>query len=304
MKERFRLAKARIADNMLLKLIVRARFAFAIILLAMLCVSATAQENSENWMMKGQEQFIAQYQQAVQAYDNELQKDPGNTSAWIGKGDALKFLNRSKESLEAYQKALDAANETLKNDPQDIRAWQNRGIAMVNLGREDEAIESYEKAIEILNESIEKNPKDAEAWWLKAESLDILGKQEAAIQAYNKVIELNSTKNVGAWIRKAEIFFTQPRKYNESLQAFDKAVELMPNGARYMDSVWKENDSSIFITVWGDKDQIIRVSLGRHNKSTGDYDHVLEILSKSVSGWLIDKDIAYKLTKSNESIDL
>jgi len=285
-------------------MVVAAKFSLAMIALVALCASTMAQENPENWMKKSHEQFIAQYQQAIQAYDNELQKDPGNTSAWIGKGDVLKFLNKSNESLEAYQKALDVTNETLKKDPQDIRAWQNRGIAMVNLGREDEAIESYEKAIEILNGSIEKNPKDAEAWWLKAESLDILGKQEAAIQAYNKVIELNSTKNVGAWIRKAEILFTQPRKYNESLQAFDKAVELMPNGARQMDSVWKESDSTIFITVWGDKDQIIRVSLGRYNESAGDYDRFLEILSKPISSWFIDKDIEYKLTKSSEFTDL
>jgi len=284
LKERFRLAKARIADNMLLKLIVRARFAFAIILLAMLCVSATAQENSENWMKKGQEQFIAQYQQAVQAYDNELQKDPGNTSAWIGKGDALKFLNRSKESLEAYQKALDAANETLKNDPQDIRAWQNRGIAMVNLGMEEEAIESYERAIEILNGSIEKNPNDTDSWWLKAETLDMLGKKEAAIQTYDKVIELNSTKAVSAWVRKSDLLM-QLGKYNESVEAFDRAVEMMPNDpGRIMRSVSDVDIGFLnIIDVWADKDKILSVSLGRYNESSKAYDHTERIYSNFVA---------------------
>jgi len=277
--------------------------------LAFLCGSVMAQENpAGDWIKKGDDlinetkKFETSWQNALQDYDRQLKVDPNNTSAWIGKGYVLKLCNRSKESMEAYQKALDVVDELLKNDPRDIKSWQNRGIVMVNLGRDMEAVESYEKAIEILNGSIEKNPGDAEAWWLKGESLEILGRHEAAIQAYDKVIELNSTKGVGAWIRKAEILFTQPRDYNQSLQAFDKAVELMPNGSRNMNSVWNVNESSIFVNVWRDADQIIRVSIGKQNKSTGDYDQVLEILSEPVSKWLIDKELEYKLAKSNEVI--
>ncbi len=292
MKEMFRLAKARKADNRLSKILGAGIF-IAMIALVALCASALAQENTaEDWMnisheqfiAKSQEQFIAQYQQAIQDYDKELQIDSGNTSALVGKGDALRFLNRSNESLEAYQKALDAANETLKKDPQDIKAWQNRGIAMVNLGREDEAIESYEKAIEILNGSIEKNLNDTDFWWLKAETLDMLGKKEAAIQTYDKVIELNSTKAVSAWVRKSDLLM-QLGKYNESVEAFDRAVEMMPNDSgRTMRSVSDVDKGFSTITdIWSDKDKILGVSIGRYNKSSKAYDHTERIYSNFVA---------------------
>lgn len=238
---------------------------------------------------------------SIQAYDNALQADPGNYSIWINRAQALTYQGRLNESVEAYQKALDLIDETLEKDPQNAEAWKMRGTALVYLGQQDEAIKSYEMAIEIFDRLIEENSNDSESWWLKAECLDIMGSDTAAIEAYDKVIELNSSKAVGAWIRKTEIFFADPRKYNESLQSFDKAVELMPNdAARIMDSVWKENGSSISITVWGDKDQLIRIALGRHNESTGNYDRTLEIFSKSVSGWLTDKDIEYNLTNPNK----
>jgi len=259
------------------------------------CAGVLAQGNSyETFSIIGSDE-------SIQAYDNALQADPGNYSIWINRAQSLTYQGRLNESVESYQKALDLIDETLEKDPQNAEAWKMRSTALVYLGQQDEAIKSYEMAIEIFDKMIEENPRDAESWWLKAECLDTLGRDMAAIKAYDEVTELNSSKAVGAWIRKTEIFFVDPEKYNESLQSFDKAVELMPNdAARIMDSVWKENGSSIFITVWGDKDQLIRIALGRHNESTGDYDRTLEIFSKSVSGWLTNKNIEYKLTKSNK----
>jgi len=232
--------------------------------LVALCAFATAQEIAEDWVNKGDELYEnGHYEEATQAFDKALQIDPNNAEA-----------------------------------------WEMRGNTLVCLDQQDVAIKSYEMAIKIVDKMIEENSNDAELWWFKADSLDTLGRKEAAIQAYNKVIELNSSKAKGAWIRKSEIFLAQPKKYNESLQSFDKAVELMPNdAARIVESVWEENGSSIFITVWGDEDQLIKITLGRHNESTGDYDRTLEIFSKSISEWLINKEIEYKLSQSSNSIE-
>lgn len=292
MEERVRLAKAKQIDNRTPKTVVVSKLFPAMIALVALCAHVVAQENSEKSMnisheqfiAKSQEQYIAQYQQIIQAYDEDLQMNPGNASAWIGKGDALKFLIRTNKSLEAYQKALDASNEILEKDSQNIKAWQNRGIAMVNLGREDKAIESYEKTIEILNGSIEKNPNDTDAWWLKAEALDMLGRKEAAIQAYDKVIELNYTKAASAWVRKSDILM-QLGKYNESVQALDGAIKIISNGSGITTRSVSDVDkgSSTATDIWSYKDKILCISIGKYNKSSKAYDHTERIYSTFIT---------------------
>ncbi len=88
-------------------------------------------------------------------------------------------------------------------------------------GGDYEATRSFEKSVEILNQSIDENPKDAEAWCSRPITW-ISGQSESALEAYDKVIELNSSKAIGAWIRKSDILLGQMGRYDESIMAFDK----------------------------------------------------------------------------------
>ena len=45
-------------------------------------------------------------EEAVTFYDSALTHDRNCYSAWLGKGTALKFLNRYQEALECYERAL------------------------------------------------------------------------------------------------------------------------------------------------------------------------------------------------------
>ncbi len=275
-----------------------AKSALTMIALVILCTSAMAQENITDFgMMKSDATFNVAFGESFQADDDALQNDPGNYSLWINRALNLTYLGRLNESMESYQKALDLIDEILKKDPKNIDAWKMQGTALAYLGQYDDAIKSYEKAIEISNQTLERNPRDAEAWWHKAESLEILGKSMAAINAYNKVIELNSSKAIGAWIRKADLL-----EYNDSVEAFDRATELMPKGAsRKLESVWTGNNASILVNLWCDKEQILSVSihdlegLGRYNESFKSYDRTLTINSKFVSNWLVDPGLKYAL---------
>jgi tetratricopeptide (TPR) repeat protein len=285
------LAKTRQVGDSLPR-ILENKVSIAILALAIICTSALAQENTAHYgMMKSDETFNVAFEESVQVYDSALQTDPGNYSVWIDRAWNLEYLGRFNESVESYQKALDLIDEILKKDPKNIDAWKMQGTALAYLGQYDDAIKSYEKAIELSDQTLEKNPRDAEAWWHKAESLEILGKSMAAINAYNKVIELNSSKAIGAWIRKADLL-----EYNDSVEAFDRATELMPNGAgRRLESVWIENNTYILINLWGDREQILRVSIGRYNETYNSYDHILKMNSKSISTWLVDPSLKYRL---------
>lgn len=45
-------------------------------------------------------------EEAIRLYDSALNHDSGCFPAWLGKGAALKQLNRYQEALECYEQAL------------------------------------------------------------------------------------------------------------------------------------------------------------------------------------------------------
>ena len=214
-----------VARSRLLKLRARAsRFAVVLMLLAALCVTAAAQEDTADYWIKIGDGLVLNnsFQEALAAYENAIQIDPENEDTWLSKALVHQILSK-----QANKEALNLAEKKLENNSQDARAWQARGAALAGLGREDEAIQSFENATEIFDLEIQKNPENATAWWFKAENLNNLGKEQEALPAYEKVIELNGTRKVDAWFAKAIIFMNLDR-HNESLTAFDEVVELDP----------------------------------------------------------------------------
>jgi tetratricopeptide (TPR) repeat protein len=271
----------------------KARFAIALLAIAMLCASAMAQEKTaDDWLEEGRSLMLSGFKSfdpAANAFNEATKLEPENIDAWLDFAQVLSYLNQKNESLEAFQKALDLTNETLKQNPNDAGAWQSRGIALASLGRDYEATRSFEKSVEILNQSIDENPKDAEAWWLKADNLDILGQSESALEAYDKVIELNSSKAIGAWIRKSDVLLGQMGRYDESVRAFDKATDLMAvnsNTTTLSHAFFsEENGSSTILNTWTSGGRILRVSFGRYNNSAQDYDLFLKVDSDYIKSF-------------------
>jgi len=229
------------------------------------------------------------FKEAISSYDKILQREPGNISAYLGKAQALMIMGKQQnEFTEILQKVLNLTNKSLKEKPQDANVWQSRGVSLAGLGKDEAAVEAFERSIELLNQSIKRDPKDADAWWLNAENYEALGRPEAAIKAYDKVIELNSTKAVGAWIRKADIFSTQANGYNKSVQAFSQAVKLMPDNATWAGgSVFDQGNYTFHVDFWSDDDRILRVSIGHYNKSIKDYDFIEQVLPTPIGNWLV-----------------
>lgn len=76
---------------------------------------------------------------------------------------------------------------------------------------------------QMINES---DPLNANSWNHKGKSLFKLGKYEEAIEAFDKAIEVNPRLAV-AWMNKG-VALNKLRRYNESLQAYNKAIEINP----------------------------------------------------------------------------
>jgi len=222
-------------------------WAISALLLAALAASwatASAEEksvanSSESWRERGDELWAdGSLEEALEAYDKSLLIDPENGDVWLGKALILDILGNTSESQEAYREAVDAFDEDLKVDPEDAQSWWGMGVALDSLGRREEATEAREKAAFIFNQTLEENPDDAETWFDMAEVLVGLLRREEAIEAYGKAIELNSTKADYAAISQG-VLLQELGRYDESLVAFDRAIELIP-----------EYDAQMLATVW------------------------------------------------------
>ena len=166
---------------------------------------------------------------------------------WFKKGQDLDRNGSYNESIQAYYKALNLTNETLKKNLNDSEAWQTKGLVLERLYRIDEAVIAFGKVIEL-------DAKNAEAWLHKGKALYLIANRldgperikvfEDALKAYNKAIEINPNygeawNNKGYSLSALADYNENISEYNESLVAFDKAIELIPlNDTRNLALAW------------------------------------------------------------------
>ncbi len=85
---------------------------------------------------------LGRYDEAIEAYDQVLNASPDvkpsttKTSAWIGKGDALRAQGRNEEAISAYNKAIEVG-------PHYSNAWHGKGEAQKAMGQVGNASLSF-----------------------------------------------------------------------------------------------------------------------------------------------------------------
>lgn len=205
----------------------------------------TSTNTSQYWVKEG-DRTTSEYNSdsdlsiAVKDYDKAIEIDPHNGIAWNNRGNALVILNRTEEAVRSYDMAI-------KINPLDAIALSDKGAALIKLGK-------YEDAENCLNQALALKPNDqfmieklaaVRSLWVKNESdtqewvdkgnylytqtktYTINGKYSDSLDAYNKAIELDP-KFALAWYEKGVTLNTLG-KYNESIKAYDKALESDPN---------------------------------------------------------------------------
>lgn len=305
--------------NRLLKLGAGATFALALIVLAALCSSAVAQEETADyWLNLGHELYEnGSYEEAANAYDKALQIDLENASAWLGKGESLKILYKKGVNLTVLY-------EVLGFDLQYADAWAARGCVVSTTRRVEEAAKAYEMAVQLYDEHLQENPGDVEAWLNKGRALDMLASiayilndtqnstkaSHDAHQAYDKAIGMDPN-NSKAWVAKASGL-----KDNESLGAYNRAIELDPENveawlgrANVLSSLADmTDDKSLYEEAiqaydnalevdpqdprtWSSKGYIL-ISLGDYEEATKAYETVIELTPQDKIRWFA-KEILY-----------
>jgi len=211
----------------------------AFVALALLCVPSMAQEETvDYWMDRAQELVVNEsYEEALRAYDSAMEFYPEDARIWMGKGDTQMRMGDYDESLATYENALDLINESLEANPLDAEGWFVKGELLDRLYRYDEALESY-------NISLKIDPTDKEVWFEKGNALYAAASQmqgperirafEDAIIAYDEAIKIDPDYG-NAWMKKGysldslAVFNENLSMYVESLKAFDRAIELIPD---------------------------------------------------------------------------
>jgi len=203
-------------------------FIIALLAIAMVCISAVAQEmTAEDWSKKGEDELFnnSSFEGALQAFDKAVELDSTNATLWLHKAQVHEFMGDRGMAVEAYNEALKFTEEDLQENPDDADAWWNKGVILDSLDRQTEAKEAREKAVQVYNQTLSNNPEDGETWFKMAEVLISLNRREEAIAAYEKSIEMNSSKAGMAAITISHLL-AEAGRYDEALVASDMALNL------------------------------------------------------------------------------
>lgn len=194
----------------------------------------------------------------------------------------------------------------------------------MSLGRPKECYQARLKALDLFNQTIEKSPLNASAWLSKAEILVYMGQNDEALKAYDKVIELEPGE-YGVMNRKAEFLSAILGRYNESVEAYNRAIERIPaNDTLNLGGMWGGKGSALYmagrseealeafsraadlyptdIYNWRMKGDIAS-ELGRHNESLAAYDQVIKLDPKNVQAWSSKASELAEAKRYNESLE-
>ncbi|HPC90326.1 MAG TPA: tetratricopeptide repeat protein [Methanothrix sp.] len=173
---------------------------------------------------------LMRYNESLEAVDKAVQIAPaGNYDAWAFKGELLASLGRYNDSLQAFEGA--AATEEASIQPE-IRAlpWSKEGYVLMQMGRYEEADRIYQNIIGLNFTSEGADRWLADAWRGRGNALAKLGDYNESIEAFDKAIELSAERAPYAWTEKGDALLASGR-YDEAIKSYDRALELFPENA-------------------------------------------------------------------------
>jgi serine/threonine protein kinase len=175
---------------------------------------ATLRKTKEQWLATGNVYYDQdEFEEALLAYEQALAIDPNYSLAYIGKGIALRNMQRYAEALQAHERAIQLA-------PSDPVAYNNKSLVLNKLGRYRESVIFSQRALEL-------SAAYPAAYVNLGYALAELKRYDEALATYDQAIDLDSTC-VDAYNAKGVALITLER-YGESLPLFEKAIEIDPS---------------------------------------------------------------------------
>jgi serine/threonine-protein kinase len=151
-------------------------------------------------------------EEAIQDYDEAIRLNPEFTNAYFNRGLAY-------YTLENYQEAIPNYDQAIQLNPQDASAYYNRGLAQYKMGEYQEAINNYDEAIKL-------KPKYTNAYYNRGLAKYDLDNNEGAIKDFDEAILLDP-KDANAYYSRGNARYNL--KDNQgALKDYDEAIRLSP----------------------------------------------------------------------------
>ncbi len=242
------------------------------------------------------------YNEALNLTDEDLQKNPDDADAWWSRGVILDSLDRQTEAKEAREKAVQVYNQTLADNPEDGETWFKMAEVLGSLNKNKEAIDAYEKSIET------NSSKAGIAASTISHLLAWEGRYEEALVASDRALNLTSPDNIQERMLvlgiKGNILAEEAKRPEEALQVFDEALKLDPGhraSLMYRASVLKDlhrynesaeayqkaielfsNESNLWKTnAWIGKGDALNAS-GRKDEALEAYRSAVEVIELNI----------------------
>lgn len=170
---------------------------------------------SNNIIDKGNKLFQeGNYKEAVIAFTNHLELNPGDIHALYNRG-------RSYEELKQTQQAKADFDEVIRLEPNNFNAYLSLAKLFYDEG-------SYNKSLLNVAKAIKLNDDSEEAFFIKGRGEHHLGFSKEALESYSQAINLNN--NFGdAYLYRGAVKVSM--KYKSACADFLIAKQMSVNGA-------------------------------------------------------------------------
>ncbi len=131
-----------------------------------------------------------------------------------------------------YELAYESFEELLELEPESMEATIGAATALNGL-------EEYDESVEMIEEAIALQPENYQLWVIKGQAKNGLKQHEEAITCYNTAFELIPPQDALSviWNYKS-ISLHQLSRYQESIQAVNKALELNLQSSQVGDAIY------------------------------------------------------------------
>ncbi len=192
------------------------------------------------------------YYEAIDAFDQALEINPGYIPAWMNRGDAYRELGDPDEALVSYNRALAI-------DPENGDAWFIRGVILLDLGRTDDALDSFREALTL-------DPLHTKAWNNRGQALIALGRFGDAIDSYDAALAIDPAYT-DAWVNRG-FAYSHLKRYDDAIASFDNALAIEPGNP----GIWKSRG-------------IIQANNGRYDEAIQSFQKALAIDPTDAEIW-------------------
>lgn len=110
-----------------------------IVIFALLIAGCTGHSGEKE--IRDMAEFVVKSNASAQYYDNMVESDPGNATAWCFR--AMYYNN----NFNQYDKALESVNRSIELDPGFGVAWAVKGFILLNSGDEEGAKLCFDNAV-------------------------------------------------------------------------------------------------------------------------------------------------------------